>query len=688
MLSSTIPYPTSSKSKSRPSSLDVQFVDFDGVRFHLSTGDRKTLLTLSMNIRCWDELAQYGAWDVLGQQYGSYLKPPNAAEPGYHVSLEFDIDQVPKDPEAREALIKSAALLRRHALAAPFIRAFATHRQLESQPLPTDGSAPPLGELMAIHYRDQEAIYVQASHDRVTVVFSTVFQEETDRIFGKVFLQEFVDARRLPTIQTAPQVLYSNREPPLEIRDVPGLSRADDVGYVTFVLFPRHFSNPHVAEATISHIQLFRDNLHYHIKCSKVYMHTRMRARAAEFLKVLNRAKTEVAGEPIRKTVTSYGSQSSSTALATDLSKRHLAYFLPQEPSFDSPSSPSSSQSSAWDSASDSSDSSTSSSRASSAGPSTPTTPSPCQPENDTNSPDKYDAIHDILTHDDLYDVLATTRNADAQQLRRAYIMRSKRCHPDKYPEYPLATLAFQKVSFAYETLSHPSARRAYDKALRSQGKSPFTRTGDNPNQYHPAPDDTLNAVLYGIFCDYMDGDFEMIRTFIKAMGEMNARMQMSDDTMESLIGSLVRLREVLLVGRKYLRLIRFELIRLYEIQSNLRKLSYFDVRGRLRLTLQLARVTLSLPMVVDLAMREDSDDSDDDSDTSDHPASSTSRPRPHDKRKRERASRGSGVNGEDKSRVKLEKVNGRRKRGLIPPPVKVVIGLAIGALEFGERVL
>jgi len=117
-----------------------------------------------------------------------------------------------------------------------------------------------------------------------------------------VFLQEFVDARRLPTIQTAPQVLYSNRDPPLEIRDVPGLSRTEDVGYVTFVLFPRHFSNPHVAEATISHIQLFRDNLHYHIKCSKVYMHTRMRARAAEFLKVLNRAKTEVAGE--RKTVT------------------------------------------------------------------------------------------------------------------------------------------------------------------------------------------------------------------------------------------------------------------------------------------------------------------------------------------------------------------------------------------------
>jgi len=45
------------------------------------------------------------------------------------------------------------------------------------------------GDLMQIHYRDEEAIFIQASPDRVTVIFSTVFKEETDRIFGKVFLQ-------------------------------------------------------------------------------------------------------------------------------------------------------------------------------------------------------------------------------------------------------------------------------------------------------------------------------------------------------------------------------------------------------------------------------------------------------------------------------------------------------------------
>ena len=71
---------------------------------------------------------------------------------------------------------------------------------------------------------------------------------------------------------------------------------------LTIVLFPRHFANAEQAQATINRIALFRDYLHYHIKCSKAYMHSRMRHRVAEFLKILNRAKPEVATTQERKT--------------------------------------------------------------------------------------------------------------------------------------------------------------------------------------------------------------------------------------------------------------------------------------------------------------------------------------------------------------------------------------------------
>jgi actin related protein 2/3 complex subunit 2 len=102
-----------------------------------------------------------------------------------------------------------------------------------------------------------------------------------------------VDARRLPAIQNAPQVKYTNREPPLELKDVKNLKDDARIGYVTFTLFPRHYTKGVRREETISLIQTFRDYLHYHIKCSKAYLHSRMRARVTEFLKVLNRAKPE-----------------------------------------------------------------------------------------------------------------------------------------------------------------------------------------------------------------------------------------------------------------------------------------------------------------------------------------------------------------------------------------------------------
>lgn len=70
------------------------------------------------------------------------------------------------------------------------------------------------------------------------------------------------------------------------------------------VLSPRHFANHDQALSTISRIQLFRDYLHYHIKCSKAYMHSRMRYRVAEFLKILNRAKPEPSVEKERRTIT------------------------------------------------------------------------------------------------------------------------------------------------------------------------------------------------------------------------------------------------------------------------------------------------------------------------------------------------------------------------------------------------
>jgi hypothetical protein len=125
-------------------------------------------------------------------------------------------------------------------MAAPFEQAFAEYEHLRQEASKYTTEEAPQGvreggEVRAIHYREEEAIYVKASHDRVTVIFSTTFKDETDKVFGKVFIQEFVDARRR-AIQNAPQVLYRN-DAPLELQGVPGVRQGSsngELGYVTF----------------------------------------------------------------------------------------------------------------------------------------------------------------------------------------------------------------------------------------------------------------------------------------------------------------------------------------------------------------------------------------------------------------------------------------------------------------------
>lgn len=285
-------------------SIDQTVSDFDGVIFHISTPDTKTKIVISIQIRCYKDLVRYGAEDVLNREYGPYVIAP---EPGYDFSIQVDLENLPESKEEREELVKKISLLKRNAMAGPFEQAYQEHYQLKAEAAKFTTEEAPQGvreggEVKAIHYREEEAIYVKASHDRVTVIFSTVFREETDRVFGKVFIQEFVDARRR-AIQNAPQVLFRN-DPPLELQDVPGVKNTGtgDIGYVTFgmfwlgenvakvhiinawaVLFPRHLT-PQRMPDVISHIQTFRDYFHYHIKASKAYIHTRMRRRTADFL--------------------------------------------------------------------------------------------------------------------------------------------------------------------------------------------------------------------------------------------------------------------------------------------------------------------------------------------------------------------------------------------------------------------
>jgi len=271
----------------KPSGIDIKVSDFDGVLYHVGNvdGDR-TKIIISIALNFYDELKKHGADEIIQKTYGGLLTTPEA---GYNISLLIDLENLPTD---KEALVKSVGLIKRNCFAAVFERYFDFLEQ-------EDESARQSSERAVIHYREGETMYVEAKNDRCTVIFSTVFKDNDDIIIGKVFMQEFKEGRKAS--QTAPQVLFSHKDPPRELEGT-NAARGENIGYITFVLEKRH-TNPKARENTINLIHTFRNYLHYHIKCSKAYLHSRMRAKTADFIKVLNRARPEVKSKE-KKTVT------------------------------------------------------------------------------------------------------------------------------------------------------------------------------------------------------------------------------------------------------------------------------------------------------------------------------------------------------------------------------------------------
>lgn len=293
-----------------PVLIDRIVLDFDNTLFHIVTPDsnQKTQIFVLLFIKCFEDLITYG--DVLNRLNSTYSNGNGIysvspqPEDGYHFTLILNLEQLKAAPNSDE-IISSIALLKRNAFAAPFSTAFERYdvlaREAAEKGLDLYAPEAELETILVIRYRDDESIYIRPSHDRVTVIFTALFKDETDKIYGSVFLQEFVDARKR-SVQNAPQVLFSPYEPPMELRQLPEFSNftygqkpthsKNEKGFVTFVLFPRHLT-VQKRENTISQIQLFRTYFHYHIKASKAYLHSRMRKRVLEYLKILNRAKPD-----------------------------------------------------------------------------------------------------------------------------------------------------------------------------------------------------------------------------------------------------------------------------------------------------------------------------------------------------------------------------------------------------------
>lgn len=97
----------------------------------------------------------------------------------------------------------------------------------------------------------------------------------------------------------------------------------------------------------------------------------------------------------------------------------------------------------------------------------------------------------------DYYEILGVSRNAEAPEIKKAYRKLAVKHHPDKNPGDPSAEEKFKELGQAYEALSDPDKRAAYDR----YGHDAFSRGmgGAGRGGFHD-PADIFSQVFGGAF--------------------------------------------------------------------------------------------------------------------------------------------------------------------------------------------
>eukprot|EP01037_Dinobryon_pediforme_P023929 gene23929-25533_t len=205
-----------------------------------------------------------------------------APESGYDFALRFDCDQLPNP----DKFLNDLSDIKRHLFAGPLETAFNALQESRSASL-----AP-----FMVSYRANEAMFILPSESKILVTFLVDFADSTDKAIARIFLQEFLEAQR--AIRNAPPVLFS-KEPPKELSKIPhpfATPSETAAGFLSFAVEERHLTGSN-KEKAITLLTGFRNYLHYHIKCSKTYLHMRMRKRVVGWMQVLNRALPDLEGE-------------------------------------------------------------------------------------------------------------------------------------------------------------------------------------------------------------------------------------------------------------------------------------------------------------------------------------------------------------------------------------------------------
>lgn len=264
--------------------IDVRVCDFDDVSYRLTIeADNRDVLLVSMASPSLGQNMEKGAADQIKEIYSDLVAPNPVA--GYDLTLSIDMSKV-KGKE--EEIARRVSMLKPNVVGGVF--------HYFTKKLKADEVEQPY----RFQLRGDTTVYVFPAKDRVVFIYSLHFDDKAENCIAKVFMQEFVDAKK--KIGKAPPVSFS-AAPPRELAHFGIVDANVNLGYVSFAVLKPHVTDEKLRQRVCEQLQTFRTYTQYHIKCSKSYFHSRMRAKTVELLKVLSRAKVEQGDENAREKV-------------------------------------------------------------------------------------------------------------------------------------------------------------------------------------------------------------------------------------------------------------------------------------------------------------------------------------------------------------------------------------------------